>query len=279
MEKLIEILRQFDVNRSQAIKDGKFINKSEQEKYEVIAECFKPCAENILCNGYFLVNGKYIIDLGAIELYYHEENGDIKDPIMYHTNDTGSFSQFFKGKELPYFKFGSFNLHEVGVDVTFEKDKDEITGEEKKYRASFLIRSYRVFEIKDVKELEKVDEILNNTQKPHFDPHSKHIFDDMFPNGVFIGKDDEYKIEWKNCSKSDGIENCKRINVAEYEKKEENEKKRYVKKLIEKEKYDALPDADKCDYKYKGKVNNKTWYYKKESRNWGFKRIGINEHK
>ena len=274
MEKLIKILNKFDTLRDY------FLNNKIKWDEAAVAECFKPCAEEILCGGYFLVNGKYIIDLGCIELYYHEENGDIKDPIMYHTNYTGSFSQFFKGKELPYFKFGSFNLHEVGVDVTFEKDKDEITGEEKKYRASFLIRSYRVFEIKDVKELEKVDEILNNAQKPHFDPHSKHIFDDMFPNGVFVGRDDEYKIEWKNCSKSDGIENCKRINVAEYEKKEENGKKTYVKKVIEKEKYDALTEDEKNNYSYfKKDKNNTSWYYKKESRNWGFKRFEINEHK
>lgn len=274
MKDLIEILKQFDVERT------KYFGTAQWNE-EKVAECFKDCARQILCDGYFLINGKYIIDLGCIELYYHEEEGDIKDPIMYHTNDTGSYSQFFKGKELPYFKFGSFNLHEVGVDVTFEKEKDEVTGEEKKYRASFLIRSYRVFEITDIKELQNIEAKLNNLKEPNFDPHSKHIFDDMFPNGVFIGNDSEYKVEWRTCIKGGGIARCKRRNVAEYENDNRKYKKddngNYIKKMIKKEEYDILPQALKSDYKYKGKDKNGTWYFKEEMRIWGFKRIGILE--
>ena len=82
MEKLIEILKEFDKIRKRDVNEDKWRDKSIEEKYETIAEWFRPCAEKILCNGYFLINGKYIIDLGAIELYYHEEDGDIKDFIM-----------------------------------------------------------------------------------------------------------------------------------------------------------------------------------------------------
>jgi hypothetical protein len=73
MEKLIEILKQFDQERTK---------RKENWNEASVAESFHPIAENILCNGYFLVNEMYIIDLGAIELYYHEEEGDIKDYIM-----------------------------------------------------------------------------------------------------------------------------------------------------------------------------------------------------
>ena len=79
MEALIKILKEFD-NKRKKLKNGKWDE-------EAVAKCFEPCARQILCNGYFLVNGEYIIDLGAIELYYHEEDGSIKDPKMYHTND------------------------------------------------------------------------------------------------------------------------------------------------------------------------------------------------
>lgn len=269
MEELIKILEKFDTIRDFCKSN---INKKWDE--DVVAECFKPCAKEILCNGYFLVNGKYIIDLGCIELYYNEE-GDgknrIKDPIMYHTNDKNPYSIHYKkiGK-YPYFKFGSFNLHQSGVDVTFENP-------DKEYRASFLIRSYRVIEKRENETLENVKSKLNNLSEPKFDPHSTHIFDDMFPNGIIFGDDKDVKIEWIPCVKDGEIEPCKRINVVEYEMKEDNGVKKYIKKGIEK--YDSLSDANKCDYKYKGKENNRTCYYKEESRNWGFKRIGIIEHK
>ena len=274
MEELIKILEEFDTKRDDYKKDA---GKKWDE--DAVANCFfEACAKQILCKGYFLINGRYIIDLGRIELYYDEE-GDgkdrIKDPIMYHTNDKIPYSTHYKeiGK-YPYFKFGSFNLHQSGVDVTFEKPDPG-----KEYRASFLIRSYRVIEKEDNETLENVKSKLNNLSEPKFDPHSTHIFDDMFPNGIMFGDNKDIKIEWIPCVKDGEVEPCKRINVAECEMKEVNGVKKFIKKEIKKKEYDTLSDADKCNYKYKGKENNETCYYKEESRNWGFKRIGIIEHK
>lgn len=247
MEELIKILKEFNTNRDCHKSD---INKKWDE--DAVAECFKPCAKEILCNGYFLVNGRYIIDLGCIELYYNEEgNGKdkIKDPIMYHTNDKKPYSTHYKeiGK-YPYFKFGSFNLHPSGIDVTFENP-------DKEYRASFLIRSYRVIEKGDNETLENVEYKLNNLSEPKFDPHSTHIFDDMFPNGIIFGDNKDVKIEWKSYNKCDknNIGLTKRINVKEYEN-------------------------DNGDYKTDCKGN----FIKtdtEEKRNWGFKINGIHEHK
>jgi hypothetical protein len=132
MEELIKILESFEEKRNQKIGDT--------WDADAVKQCFMPCAEKILCKGYFLINGNYIIDIGAIELYYHEEKGNIKDYIMYHTNAhpyKSRMSEFAKG--YPYFKPGSFNLHQSGLDVTFENPDIN-----KKYRASFLIRSYRL---------------------------------------------------------------------------------------------------------------------------------------
>ena len=168
MDALIKILEKFDENRENRVKGEDWSSKTIEEKHKAIAEWFRPCAEKILCNGYFLVNGEYIIDLGAIELYYHEEeDGGIKDYIMYHTNAHSSKSKVYKlnNNSFPYFKFGSFNLHQSGVDVTFEN-------EEKKYRASFLIRSYRL--------LRKGEERKLNDLTIPFDKCSTHIFNDMF---------------------------------------------------------------------------------------------------
>lgn len=271
MDRLIEILRQFEVNRSQAIKDDKFINKSEQEKYEVIAECFKPCAENILCNGYFLVNGKYIIDLGAIELYYHEEEGCIKDYIMYHINENKKNKTKIKDNDggLPYFKFGSMNLHQSGVGVTFEK-------EEKKYRASFLIRSYRV--------LKTEDGLYPKNDNSKYDPHSTHIFEDMFYSGygntefVWIPTD----------GKGGFVELCPRVHVAEYSKDKngiylKDKNGEYIKNEVtdeinsddyNKEKKEAEKDK-RCPIYFK--TNSKI--YKQDMRKWQFRIKGIQEIK
>ena len=245
MEKLIEILKQFDQERT----------KRKENWNEVsVAESFHPIAENILCNGYFLVNGKYIIDLGAIELYYHEEEGDIKDYIMYHTNEHSSKSKVFElNGGFPYFKFGSFNLHQSGVDVTFEN-------EIKKYRASFLIRSYRVF-CKEEKHK------LNDLTIP-FDKCSTHIFDDMFYGGISL-LDNEATIKWiASDNKNGDIEQCPRRNVAMYLDSQKVSKDDY-----ESNKGDLMTKVSNPHFfKYNGQD------YLQENRLWQYKRIGIIEN-
>lgn len=257
MEKLIEILREFEENRKNAVDDDKWRDKSVEEKYEAIAEWFRPCAEKILCGGYFLINGKYIIDLGAIELYYHEEDGDIKDYIMYHTNAHSSKSKIYElnDNKYPYFEFGSFNLHQSGVDITFEN-------EEKRYRASFLIRSYRVLRTKDG--------LYPTNEDTVYDPHSTHIFDDMFYRGISCnGKATE--IGWIPTDKKGGeIDRDTRINVAIYEKPNVKDDKVYGSK----DKIISEDDYINNDKKYI-KINGK--FYKRDERKWQFKLKNIIE--
>lgn len=199
MDDLNNILEGFDSRRTEMIQ-----NKEKVWDADAVAECFEPCAKEILLNGYFLINNEYIIDLGSIELYYHEEAGPIKDYIMYHRKEriTSRIKEFNNGN-LPYFEFGSMNLHQSGVDVTFEN-------REKEYRASFLIRSYRV--------LRKSDDIANDIIP--FDPHSTHIFDDMFYKGISFNEEKKTTIEWIKLDREKGVYNkidqFPRQNVAEY---------------------------------------------------------------
>jgi len=221
MEELIKILRQFDKNRKQMI--GTNWNAA------AVADCFRPCAEDILCKGYFLINEKYIIDIGAIELYYHEEreDGKIKDYIMYHTN-----AHPYKAKMCeiaggyPYFKFGSFNLQQSGLDITFEKEKE--------YRASFLIRSYRLLKTENGEYPQE-----NNTKYDHC---STHIFDDMFYEGISFNNT---KIEWIKIHNKgrDMDESIFRINVPMYRKKG---KEKYEKLTVEyMDNHDLLLSVDR----------------------------------
>ena len=213
-----------------------------------VAECFEPCAKEILLNGYFLINNEYIIDLGSIELYYHEETGPIKDYIMYHRKEriTSRIKEFNNGN-LPYFEFGSMNLHQSGVDVTFEN-------REKEYRASFLIRSYRV--------LRKSDDIANDIIP--FDPHSTHIFDDMFYKGISFNEEKKTTIEWIKLDREKGVYNKidqkKKKNVAEYT---QNMEKVEVAKDENVQREEIL------------RINGIN--YRRDMRPWQFKRLNIKE--
>lgn len=260
MESLKKILEKFDKNRKDTLeKKEEWDRKNIDEKYKAIAEWFKPCAKDILCNGYFLVNGKYIIDLGAIELYYHEEEGEIKDYIMYHIKDKIKSKIKNFENELPYFKFGSFNLHQSGVDVTFENI-------EKKYRASFLIRSYRVLKTEDGLYPEN-----DNTQ---YDPCSTHIFDDMFYSGY-----GDTEIVWIPTDRKGGnIELCPRVHVAEYRKDKEGNYIKDNKGNYEKEDI-IVSDSDyKAEYEDAKNAKRTPMYfktgsktYKQDMREWQFR--------
>lgn len=102
---------------------------------------FKELAHHFICGGYIEVkSGKtsrriYIDD---IEFYYHEEasaaNG-ITDPIVYHRDHLQPERR--KDKTETYFRIGQLNLHQSGIDITFENEKLH-------YRASALIRGYRI---------------------------------------------------------------------------------------------------------------------------------------
>ena len=261
MDALIKILEKFDENRENRVKGEDWSSKTIEEKHKAIAEWFRPCAEKILCNGYFLVNGEYIIDLGAIELYYHEEeDGGIKDYIMYHTNAHSSKSKVYKLNNycFPYFKFGSFNLHQSGVDVTFEN-------EEKKYRASFLIRSYRV--------LKTEDGLYPENDNTEYDTHSTHIFDDMFYSGY-----GNTEIVWIPTDKKVGdVELCPRINVAEYCNKNGKYEKHEIKNNDNE--YNIAKEESKKKDLFSHYFESSSKIYKRDMREWQFKLKNIEEEK
>lgn len=209
MENFIKILKEFDNNRKESI------NTETVWDEVAVGKCFLPCAEEILCNGYFLIDNEFILDFGSIELYYHEEyDGGLKDHKMYHTNEKlpksylnkikkypyGQLTLFYRSiienNGYPYFKIGSVNLHQSGVDVTFEN-------KEKQYRASFLIRSYRMTKKKDF-----------NNDNVLYDPCSSHLYDDMNNAGLLsLGK--RSTIEWIKYPKGGKVIQCPRRNLDE----------------------------------------------------------------
>lgn len=236
MEQLKSILRHFDIKRSE-YKSNSTLSE------DIIGKCFAFCAKDILCGGYILVNGKFKIDIHSIELYYHEEDGGIIDPIMYHTNLKMKNSTIFKRTNvLPYFEFGSLNLHTSGIDVTFENPDEH-------YRASFLIREYRIL---------TAEQELSTSDVP-FDTHSTHLFDDM----LYLGVPTDKPLDLRWCKdefyKDYEIDELPRINVAQYKLKNG----KYEKDEISQAEADELGDKA---FKYSGK-----WYMKCQ-RKWQFRR-------
>ena len=204
---------------------------------------FAKLARRLFFEGHFLVEGRRHIYLEQIEFYYHEEgeNG-IKDPVMYHTND-------HEKRELHYFKVGHFNMHQSGVDVTFENpDKN------KQYRASFLIRAYSVIDPGKPKRYEK---------------RSTFIYEDMFYMGVPM--DETIDIKWvDNDDESSNWDSQGewRQNVADYEKDENG---KYIKKNKEGEKDDSNGNYNKA----KAKEGDEYFFssgkrYRKCPRKWRF---------
>lgn len=106
-----------------------------------LTEPFGLLARKLLYGGHFEVssNGKLLrcVYLHTVEFYYHEEDDKVKDYIVYHRNKEGKDTYF------PPFPVGSLNAHQSGIDITFE---DWRNGDRPKYRASALIRAFKVKE-------------------------------------------------------------------------------------------------------------------------------------
>ena len=124
MNKLIEQLLEFQDSR--------------RNKGVGLEKLFEKLAKYLLYGGHFHCSERYDLYITSVEFYYHEEIGDndkrIVDPIMYHRN--------VKDKPVvPYLNVGTLYPHWSGVDITFEDDILQ-------YRASALIRSYKIVQLK-----------------------------------------------------------------------------------------------------------------------------------
>ena len=219
--------------------------QDEKQKYDELARQFKDVAKEVFFGGYFQINNIRRIYPLEIEFYYHEESpGGLKDPVMYHTKE------HTKNDNLPYFPLGSLNFHVSGMDVTFEKEGE--------YRASFLIREYKVYDI--------VTKEWKEEKRPTY------IYEDMLMElPIFDG----IHIQW--ISEQEAVEDWKadpkwRINVADYQRGDDRKYIRdkngnYFKDEISKEKYEKLSQAKQKDYfKYSGKFFMKCtrlWNYRK----------------
>lgn len=154
-----------------------------------------------MLSGYFEVSSNGVIMKvipTAIEIYYHEENGDIKDNIVYHRNTNPN-------KEVEPFLFGILHNHVSGIDITFEsKNNNNII------RASALIREYKVIDAKN-----NIVYVGKDKTK-EIEDRSTQLYENLYSQfSIFNG----FSIIWKDGEYIDEsmIEECVRKNVAEYD--------------------------------------------------------------
>lgn len=115
---------------------------TEEERQQVlngtgVPITFKRIAKEFLC-GCFIVESKerqVRIHPTVVEFYYHEEQGEIKDSIVYHRNNA-------RHPERPLLGVGMLHNHYSGIDLAFEfTDSAGCV-----CRASTLVRAFRVID-------------------------------------------------------------------------------------------------------------------------------------
>ena len=185
----------------------KLKDHDEDARIKKLSELFEPIAKHLLCGGCFEVkSGDKLIRRifpYTVEFYYHEEEGIVKDPIVYHKN------------KPDYFKPGTINAHQSGIDITFEN-------EDAKYRASALIRAFRVKEGDDINSAYKNDYIRTSYAKSKdVEYRSTFIYDYLLTNIPM-----PIRIEWVSLDTGINVEPIKgyRINVNKYDSKQERAK-------------------------------------------------------
>ena len=217
MNKLIEQLLEFQDSR--------------RNKGIGLEKSFEKLAKYLLYGGHFHCSERYDLYITSVEFYYHEEIGDndkrIVDPIMYHRN--------VKDKPVvPYLNVGTLYPHWSGVDITFEDEKLQ-------YRASALIRSYKIVQLKPERfELKESD-------------LSTYVYDYLF-DGLSVDKK-ETAINWIDDKVI--LSNCK---VNAYKRKNVN----LFKYNYEKTEDETSSKHDNEFIKIKNKQDSRRWRFVRE---------------
>ena len=202
MEKLIEILKEFEKNFNEITDETK------------LQKVFRDLAPAFLYGGYIQVRQDYKVYIRTVEFYFHsEKNNGIHDPIVYHRNGRDL-------EKVPYFPLMSLHAHNSGLDITFESEKKE-------YRASALIRSYEVVDKNgcylEWRKNEKGKYMFLKNSDYKYNTQSTYLY--ALLNGFAFGNEND--IRWIDSPRTQlqGITEKTRQNVFQYK----NEKGEYIK--------------------------------------------------
>lgn len=178
-----------------------------------LEEQFVEIAEHLLHGGFFLVSGAdmepYRVYLHTVEFYYHEEKetvDEFKDYIVYHRNCK---SERVAPKRA--FKIGTLNAHQSGIDITFE---DNSNMKDPAYRASALIRCFKVKDLKDGKWVDREFAKPKDKTRPTVEAYPLHLYEYLFMQQVLT----DVCVKWVDIPVTKGaIHTGPRINVHKYD--------------------------------------------------------------
>ena len=129
-------------------------------RIEKLGDAFRDIAKQLLYGGCFVVYSGDVavrkVYLHTVEFYYHEEEGDLKDFIVYHKHKRKNQKVI---REVDYFTPGTLNAHQSGIDITFESAAG-------RYRASVLIRSFEIGGKVDTRSTFLYDHLFTNVPLP-----------------------------------------------------------------------------------------------------------------
>ncbi len=172
-----------------------------------LASEFKKLAQELIYGGCFVVHsGNTIIRriyLHTIEFYYHEEADDgLKDYIVYHKHKRKDQKVVHK---VEYFKPGTLNAHQSGIDITFES-------KDMQYRASALIRAFMVKEGADKTVPFKKDYYRpSKVSNEEVEYRSSYLYDYLFTNIPM-----PISVDWEPEKQSGELYQGYRVNVFTY---------------------------------------------------------------
>lgn len=212
---LKERIKHFNIRENEGI--------DKDDKNGKISEAFKPIAETIL-SGHFKVtknNSDSFVTVHptCVEMYYHEEGegeDKIKDYIVYHRNSNDG------KKEVSVFTQGVLHNHVSGIDLTFEKLVGGLP-----VRFSALIREFWIDKSNKKEEHgEKYgEENIKACTESNPEKRSTYLYEALYSQySVFDG----FSVQWVDGNENDRKEiSCvkTRLNVAEYEMKDNKDGK------------------------------------------------------
>lgn len=178
-----------------------------------LKEQFDEIDEHLLYGGYFLVSSDgmepYRVYLHTVEFYYHEEytkDPKFKDYIVYHRNCKSE-----RVSPKPAFKIGTLNAHQSGIDITFE---DNSNVADPAYRASALIRCFKVQDLKDGKWVEREFSKPKDKARPTVEAYPTHLYEYLFMQQVLT----DVCVKWVDTSVDNkDVYPGPRVNVHKYD--------------------------------------------------------------
>ena len=181
---------------------------------------FEGIAKHLLYGGFFLVSGAgmepYRVYLHTIEFYYHEEKetvDEFKDCIVYHRNRNSRDPK-------PAFKIGTLNAHQSGIDITFE---DNSNVADPAYRASALIRCFKVKDLKDGKWVEREFSKPKDKARPTVEAYPTHLYEYLFMQQILT----DVCVKWVDTPVvNEDVYTGRRVNVFEYNSSGKTDKKK-----------------------------------------------------